>query len=91
MRARAVSLTSNESPEGPSSTAIVANPCATERERTIGSTKSGSSLALKGHRPRSIANNNSHLDGAAPPPSLRTTELRARRHEEDGMRERMSF
>jgi hypothetical protein len=55
MRARAVSLSSNESHEGPSSTAIVANPCATERERTIGSTKSGSSLALKGRRPRSIA------------------------------------
>lgn len=47
--------------------------------------------ALIGRRPRSIANPISRLDGAAPPPSLPTTEPRARRHEEDGMRERMSF
>jgi len=90
MRAGAVSLTSNESHEGPSSTAITANLCASERERATVSPTSGSSLALKGRRPRSIPNN-SRLDGAAPPPSLPTTEPRARRHEEDGMRERMSF
>jgi hypothetical protein len=74
MRAGAVSLTSNESPQGPSSTTIAAEPCAAERERTIESTKSGNSPALNGRRPRSIANNISRLDGAAPPPSLRTTE-----------------
>jgi hypothetical protein len=81
---------SDGSQEGPSSTAIAANLCALERERTIESPTSGSPLALIGGRPRSLSPS-SRLDDAAPPPSLVTTELRARRHEEDGMRERMSF
>jgi hypothetical protein len=74
----------------PSSTVIVANPCALERKRTTLGPTSGSPLRLIGLRPRSIPHI-SRLDDAAPPPSLQTTEPRARRHEEDGMRERMSF
>jgi hypothetical protein len=74
MRAGAVSLTSNESPQGPSSTTIAAEPCAIERELAIESTTSGNSPALNGRHLRSIANHISRLDGAAPPPSLRTTE-----------------
>ena len=91
MRAKAASPMPNGGHEGPSWTEIVANPCATERERPIGSPASGSPLRMIRCRPRSIPNNISRPDGAAPPPSLQTTEPRAGRHEEDGTRKRMSF
>jgi hypothetical protein len=58
----------NGSHQGPSSTAIAAHSCAPERERPIGSTTSGSPLALNGRRPRSIAHDISHLGGRCPSP-----------------------
>jgi hypothetical protein len=68
---------------------IAANPCATERERTIPSPPSGSPLALIGRHPRSI-----HISRLATLPLPRAWRQRSFEldvNEQAGMRERMSF
>ncbi len=80
-------------PHGSSSNETASSPCAYEREKaSVIEPKIRQLARLIGHA-LSLPLSTSRLDclRLCPSPSLETTDLRGRRHEEAGMRERMGF